>query len=125
MWNADPKIDLWALVLYGIAAVSGAVGASAPAAHHYLHSKKPSVFFFIAYVLAGCGFGVLTLATCVLFIMPPVTVDQLIWITSAGGTAGALTLASANWSMGFILRKMGFEVQWTIRREKEERRDEK
>jgi hypothetical protein len=121
-WSGGPRFDWWALLLYAVAAVCGAVGASAPAAHYYLHSKHPSVFFFIAYLIAGLAFGIVTLAGAIIFISPPATMDQLIFITAAGGTAGSLTLASANWSLGIILRRLGLEVQWTIRKSGEERR---
>lgn len=115
--------DTTVLLLYVIAAVAGGLGGCAAAAYYATHARAPRVMFLVAYMLLGVVFGVISLATIATWgLIDPGDVHLIILISLLSGSAGALALVSANLTIMLILRRLGIEIQITMRKPDEERR---
>lgn len=115
-------IDTMVAVLYAVAAISGALGGCATSCYYMTHDKHPRWTFAIAYTIMGVVFGILTYAGLAIYHRPE-TVDMLVVSSIAGGAAGALALGAANLTVRLILRRLGVEVAFTVRKAGEDRRD--
>jgi hypothetical protein len=123
----DPsKENFLILVLFAVAAISGGLGGCASAlASAMRENKSASVAFVFAYIILGVVFGIVTLSVLTFYDHGPTSINDLILFSTAGGAAGSIGLASANWSIRAAFRKFGVDVQLTVRRMEDERRSDK
>lgn len=120
----DKNAQFPILVLFAIASISGLLGGCAASGYYLTHALKVRVAFVVAYIMLGVAFGVLTLAGLTIIAPGHVgTVPEVILYSLGGGAAGAIMLASANTTVSFIFRRLGLEVRFTFRRDKENRRE--
>lgn len=110
--------------LYALAAILGMLGGCASGLHYYTHVKHARWGFVIAYILLGGISGVGTLAGAAILDLLPGTLHAAVLLLLLSGSAGSLAIFSANWTVNMLFRRMGLEVQVTLRREREERRAE-
>lgn len=112
------------LVLYAIAAVSGGLGGATVAAHHLLIGKRQArSAYFAAYAVIGATFGLLVAAYGA-FVLSPENYTDVIGPSVAAGAVGALVLSGANFTVGFILRRLGIEVEVNLRRQRNQNNDQ-
>lgn len=115
-------IDPGLLVLYAIAAISGGLGGAIAGAYYATHSNKPRVAMLAAYFILGVVFGAVTLMVSIFIHHTPADMNTLSLEALVGGLAGAITLASANFTARLIFRYLGIEIQFTARQRGEDRR---
>lgn len=108
-----------ALFLIAIAAISGGMGAAAIASHHLLRGRAMTISYAIAYVFIGAAMGVLSYAYGHWFGVISVTMLELVGSSLLAGAIGSLTLASANISARFLLKKLGIEVEIKVKHKEE------
>ena len=122
-------ISTIALGFIVIAAVSGAFGGCAAAAHHVLASQgklTQRTIFFLSYAIVGAAMGIFVIGAANLFGLHFHTLEQFVLATMAAGFIGSLVLAGTNLTMRFLLKRLGIEVTMTLRKNNENRRkDEK
>ena len=110
-------------VLYAIATISGALGGCAAGMHYYANTKTAKWAFVIAYVILGAIFGVIFFAGASVYNFRVGSVHELVLYSTGAGSAGSIMLFSANWTVKAIFRRLGVEVEVTLRRDKEDRRN--
>lgn len=103
------------LLMYALAAISGGLGGCAVAGHQVLRGITPRVSYVVAYATIGIMFGVLALAYGALIGINQ-SMDTVIGSSVLAGAVGSITLASTNISARWILRRLGIEVQVTVRK---------
>lgn len=109
-------------VLYAIATISGALGGCASGMHYYATAKTAKASFVLAYMILGAIFGVIFFAGASVFSISVATVHELILYSIGAGTAGSVMLFSANWTVKAIFKRLGVEVEVTLRKGGEDRR---
>lgn len=112
------------LVLYAVAAISGGLGGCAAASVYFTHAQKSRLPFVVAYFMLGVCFGIITLACMLVYDWTLSNINEIVMYAGTAGAAGATALASANFSAKAYLRRLGLEVQVTVRSPDEERRNE-
>lgn len=105
-------LDWLALVMYALAAISGGMGGCAIAGHHVLRGRSMRLSYLLAYIIVGATFGVLALAYG---ITAGLSLDTLIGHSIMAGAAGSITLASTNLSARWMLKRLGIEIEVTVR----------
>jgi hypothetical protein len=108
--------------MYALAAISGGLGGCAIASHSILRGATPRVSYVLAYGMIGVVFGMLTYAYGTLAGVDTANIDSLIGASILAGASGSVTLASTNISARWVLKRLGIEVQVTVRRSDEDRR---
>jgi hypothetical protein len=110
-------VDVVIGFFYAIAAVSGGIGGCAVSCYYLTHDKHPRLAFASAYTVIGIVFGILTFAgVSLLGYEIDGSVHKLILYAAAGGFVSAITLASVNMSVRIMLKRLGMEVELTVRR---------
>ena len=119
--------DFIVLLAYALAGISGAIGGCGAAGAHLLHPPNKLVLrltHLLAYAIIGFIAGVMFAAYGLTFRADVNVLSQVVPGAIAAGFGIALALASTNFSARWILRRLGVEVELTVRRtENEERRD--
>lgn len=110
------------LVLYALAAISGGLGGCVVASHGVLRGVPPRVSYVLAYGVIGMTFGLLTAVYGAMFGINTTLADSLMGASILVGAAGSIALASTNISARWMLKRLGIEVEVTVRRQGEERR---
>lgn len=110
--------------LYALAAILGMLGGCASGLHYYTHVRHARWGFVLAYILLGGISGVGTLAGAAILDLLPHTLHAAVLLLLLSGSAGSLAIFSANWTVSMLFRRLGVEVQVTMRRDSEERRAE-
>lgn len=125
MIEKDISSSAVVMILYVIAAVSGGLGGCAAGCYYLTHDKRPRLAFAVSYALLGVVFGVITFAVISAYHFPELdSVHKAILFSIIGGLAGAVMLASANLTVLLLFRKLGIEIQITMRKSGEDRRDD-
>lgn len=114
-------VDWLTLVMYALAAISGGLGGGAVASHGVLRGQPPRSSYVIAYVIIGMMFGVLMLAYGSLFGADTASLDKLIGHAVLAGAVGSMLLASSNLSARWVLKRLGIEIEVTIKRSGDEK----
>ena len=109
------KETMTALV-YAVAAVSGASGGCTVAAHHILRGRPMAAMILCAYAFVGGVFGVAVIAAVYLYTDISFTVERLILTALGFGFFGSIALAGANLSARFLFRRLGIEVDVSVKR---------
>ena len=112
--------SIW--VLYAIVAVSGGLGGCAAGCYYLTHEKRPRWAFAVSYMVLGMVFGVITFAILASYHFDVDSIHKLILYSLLGGTCGAVMLASANMTVRLLFRKLGVEIQLTMKKTGEENR---
>jgi hypothetical protein len=110
--------EFFVLCAYAIAGVSGAIGGCGAASVHLLRNERMVVTraaYAVAYALIGAIAGVLFAAYGLLFRPEMQSVAQVVPGAMISGLSMALTLAGTNISAKWILRRLGIELELTIR----------
>ncbi len=118
-------IEQTLLAIYAISAICGGLGGCAVGAHHYATSDgRRTIAMWLAYTTLGVVFGVVSVAVMSAYHYEPWDLHKLILWSMAGGAAGAIALASANAVVKIMFKRLGIEVQITMRKPDENRRTE-
>lgn len=120
----DKLHDYVVLIMYALAAISGGLGGCAVAGRSVLHGENPRVSYVLAYATIGVMFGVLTLAYGTFIGVQSDDYASVIGNSILAGISGSFALASTNISARWVLKRLGLEVQVTVRRQDEERRSQ-
>lgn len=115
-------------ISYALAAISGGLGAIVVTAHKFIVGEdqgraEARLGLFLAYAIVGAVLGLL-FAAYGLFLIDYRGPQDIIGPSLIAGFIGAASLGGVNTSARFILKHLGIEVVVTMRREKEERRNE-
>ena len=106
--------EYFPVFLYAIAAITGLIGGCTAAGHKLLHGKNLGFAVLWAYGVVGVFFGLLFLAHSN-YLNVHMELDQLIASCLISGFAGSVMLASSNFTMRWALKRMGIEVQLTVK----------
>ncbi len=112
----DRIINQFITVMYALAAISGGLGGCAVAGQYVLRGGTARLSYMLAYIIIGVMFGVLVLAYGATFGVESSSIDQVIGNSIIAGAAGSLSLASSNISARWVLKRLGIEVQVTVKR---------
>lgn len=104
------------LIAFAIAAISAGIGGCAVASYFVLHGQKLRTSYMIAYCVIGIAFGLIGVSYGKLMGINFDSIELLIGHTLLIGAFGAALLASANLSARFIFRKLGWEIDITLRK---------
>lgn len=107
-------------LLFALAAISGGLGGCAIASHRLLSGKQMRVSYLFAYSIIGATFGVLFAAYG--WIVAPNHPSEIIGPALVAGMIGSAALGGMNWTARFILKHLGVEIQVTMRKPDEDRR---
>lgn len=111
------------LLLYLVAAIAGALGGCGAGAMLALTSKSAiRAMQVVAYATIGFTCGMFVLAFGYLLGLDTDDPAVLVRWSLLLGMTVPITLFSHNMAISAILRRFGFEIEFTIRRNKEERR---
>lgn len=116
-------VDGGLAILYAVAAVSGALGGCTVSCYYITHDKTPRWAFAVVYIIIGLIFGALTFAGLEAIDHPFGSAHHIVLYSAAGGTIAAVVMASLNLTVKMIFKHLGIELQVTLRRPNEERRD--
>lgn len=104
-------------VLYAIAVVSGALGGCAAGAFYTRRQQRNLTWALLAtYIIFGVVFSVITFTASAVFKYDLDTVHELVLISMMGGFGGSLALFSANWTVKAVFRRLGVELEITLRK---------
>lgn len=109
-------------ILYAIATIAGALGGCAAGMHYYANAKTARAAFILAYVILGGIFGVVFFAGASVLNFSVASIHELVLYSLVAGSAGSVMLFSANWTVKAIFKRLGVEVEVTLRKGGEERR---
>lgn len=119
MNDHTPHPDWIVLLLFALAMVTGAVGGCSAAAVVAMQDKrKMQSALFVAYAVVGAVFAALVMAYGEAFGLHLSTLQEQIGASLIAGIAAPTVLAGQNFGIRFMLRRLGFEVEWTIRKSK-------
>jgi hypothetical protein len=107
-------------LLYALAAISGGLGGCTIAGSRLLTGTKMRFSYFLAYALIGATFGLLFAAYGLILVDDHPS--QIIGPAIIAGMVGSAMLGSMNWTARIILKKLGVEIQVTMRKNDQERR---
>jgi hypothetical protein len=107
--------DLIIMALYAVAAISGASGGCLVAAHHILRGRTMTQLFIAAYVFVGLIFGTAGVIAAVSFGGVTLTFEKAFLLGLFFGAVGSTSLAGANLSARFLLRRLGIEMTVSLR----------
>lgn len=88
------------------------------ASHGILRGQKPRLSYILAYGILGMVFGVLAMAYGAMFGLDT-SMDKLIGNSVLAGSIGSFTLAATNISARVLLKRLGIEIQVTVKRKGE------
>lgn len=121
-YPVDPPSLLFATI-YCIAAIAGGLGGCAAASYYFTHTKQSRLPFAVAYVVLGIAFGVVSIAVMLAYNLVTLdSIDKVVLYALLSGAAGSIALASANFSAKAYFKRLGVEVQVTLRKPDEDRR---
>lgn len=116
----EKQLDMLSLLLYAIVAASGALGACATASASLLRRRQMALPMFMAYVLIGVVFSMLALAFGSALGVQMTTIDEVIGKGLIVGSVSSATLAGCNLSMRWWLKRLGVEIEVSVRRRDDE-----
>jgi hypothetical protein len=112
----DKVLDAGLATLLAVAGISGGIGGCTIVAHNVLRGRVMTSALVAAYVFIGFVFGIAgTLMSTAVFGFAP-SFEKLVLINLFFGMAGSIALASANLSIRFLLKRLGIEVEVTVRK---------
>ena len=109
------RIETWLAILYAVAAISGAAGGCMVAAHRVLRGRSVTGVFGAAYAFVGCVFALTGTIALVVFAGLTLSLERAILVGVVFGLVGAVSLASMHLSARFVFRRLGMEVDVTVR----------
>lgn len=101
--------------LYAVVAISGAAGGCMMVVQKVLRGRNVTAVLMLAYTFAGLVFGVAGAAGLEIFTEWQPSFDRALLAGLMFGAIGAGSLAGMNLSARFILRRLGVEVDVSIR----------
>lgn len=114
---------MWILFWYAVAAVSGGIGGCSAAAAAFLVSQKEArVAFSAAYLVLGAISAMLVFGFGAIFQFSYTSLHELIAYSLLFGASVPVTIFSQNFVAKMVLRKLGIELQVTVRKAHEDRR---
>lgn len=116
-----PRMRL--MLLYLIAAIAGALGGCGAGAFMALTTKRSiRRMQVVAYIVIGTVAGLFVLSFGFVFGLDTDKPDILARWALLVGLMVPISLFSQNYAISAVLRKFGFELEFTLRRKNEERR---
>ena len=112
----DKSTDFWLALAYAIVGISGASGGCLVVAQRAVRGKTVTAVLLLAYAFIGGVFGVAGASVLSLFSEMGNSLERLMLMGLVMGVAGSVALASANLSIRLILRRLGIEVDMTIKK---------
>ena len=112
------------LIVYAVAAISGALGGCSAAAHRFISEGALRVSFILAYAVMGMVMGVLVVAYGSLAFGPINSLEEVIGHAMLAGLTGSTMLAGGHVTARWALKQFGIEVVVTARKRGEDRRDD-
>ncbi len=111
------------LIIYAVAAITGALGGCAAGAHVFLSRKGFRMAFVIAYAVIGAATSVGVAGAIMWHIGQPVSelseaaLHQIITSSMIGGALGSLALSLLHMASKVVLRWRGIEIELVARRQ--------
>ncbi len=115
------------LILYAVAAVTGALGGCAAGAHVFLSRKGFRIAFVIAYAVIGAATSVGVAGAILWHIGQPISelsdgsIHQIITSSMIGGALGALALSLLHMASKIALKWRGIEIEIVARKQESSR----
>ena len=109
--------------LYVVAAIAGACGGCLVASHRLLNKENMTGMIFAAYGFAGLILGLTGVMVLAAFTDVTLTLERAFLFGLIFGVTGSASLAGMNLSARFIMRRLGIEVDVTIKRIKKDKCD--
>ena len=120
-----PPSELFGLILYVLAAVSGGIGGCGIASSQFLQSQgviSLRVAYLSAYAIIGGIGGILFTAYVMAFDRSVHHLSDVIPGAIIAGMVFSLSLAGTNGVAKIILRRLGIQIELTVRKDDEDRR---
>jgi hypothetical protein len=108
--------DIGTALMYALVAISGATGGCIVAAHQVLRGRSLTLILIWAYALIGFAFGVAGMAALLLLTVFEPSLEKLLFVGLGFGIFGAVTLAGANLSAKLIMRRLGVEIDVSVKK---------
>ena len=112
----DKSFDFLSALAYAIVAISGASGGCLVVAHRAIRGRTVTLVLLTAYAFIGGVFAVAGIAALSLFGDTGQSIERLLLTGLIMGVSGSVALASANLSIRLILRRLGVEVDVSIKK---------
>ena len=109
--------------LYVVAAIAGACGGCLVASHRLLNKENLTGMIFAAYGFAGLILGLTGVMVLAMFTDITLTSERTFLFGMIFGATGSASLAGMNLSARFIMRRLGIEIDVTIKRIRKGRDD--
>lgn len=111
----DKQISNFLAFLYVLAAISGAAGGCVVAAHHVLRGRSVTALFVASYCFVGMIMGLTSVIAISLFTNVALTLESGFIVGLVIGVVGSSSLAGANISARFTMRRLGMQADVSIR----------
>lgn len=121
--GGDGDFKLRELIPFFAAVITGALGGCAACIAHARTRREVVAAYSFSYCMTGAFGGLMTVAVSAIM-RPELIADwsTLLLISGISGAITSLALAAGNFSMGFVLKKLGLEVVINVKRIDEENR---
>lgn len=111
--------------LYIVAAIAGACGGCLVASQRLLHGRNLTALIFAAYGFAGLVLGLTGVIVVSVFTTIALSIETAFLLGLIFGVTGSASLAGMNVSARFLMRRLGIEVDVSIKRMRPAARREK
>lgn len=123
--GADQLETKSTMIIYAIAAVTGALGGCAAGAHVFLSRKGFRIAFVLAYAVIGAAVSVGVAGSILWQLGQPISklsdaaVHQIITSSMFGGMLGALALSLLHMASKIVLKWRGIEIEVVARKQED------
>lgn len=107
--------------LYVVAAIAGASGGCLVASHRLLNGRNLTALVFAAYGFAGLVLGLTGVIVISVFTSIQLTLETTFLLGLIFGVTGSASLAGMNLSARFLMKRLGLEVDVSIKRIRNDR----
>lgn len=103
-------------LMFVVAAIAGSSGACLVIANKIMHGRMLPVMVAAAYAIVGAVMGVAFIAYVFVFWNDQFEIAEVVLYSMIAGGIGSLALAATNLTSRFIMRRLGIEVDISVKR---------